>query len=146
MVILADLERLEGRLLESRELAQRALTDPVLSNDRRLEADARWIRACVLATQTKTEEAETERTRALDIESTMAPGTGFPGVVAQAKYQVCAGNAAGAIAILREAVANGFQDPIVLHDPTFASLRERPDFAPIAAAVRPRARPGEPSR
>ena len=83
------------------------------------------------------EEADAERTRALDIESAVGQGVAFPGVFADAKYHLCAGDAARAIAILREAVAKGFHDPIVLNDPTFASLRERPDFAPIAAAARP---------
>ena len=118
------------------------LADPAARGDRRLEADARWARAYALAMQAKTEEAEAERMRALDIESAMAQGAAFPGVFADAKYYVCAGDVARALAILREAVAKGFHDPIVLHDPAFASLRERPDFAPIAAAVAPRARPG----
>ena len=69
----------------------------------------------------------------------MAQGPALQAVFADAKYYVCAGNATRALAILRGAIAKGFHDPIVLHDPTFASLRERPDFAPIAAAVTPRA-------
>jgi hypothetical protein len=55
---------------------------------------------------------------------------------------VCVADPTRAITILRDAVARGFRDPVVLHDPTLASLRDRPDFAPIAAAVAPRARPG----
>jgi len=61
-------------------------------------------------------------------------------VFADAKYYVCAGNVTRALAILREGVAQGFHDPIVLHDPAFASLRASADFAAIAAAVTPRAR------
>jgi hypothetical protein len=45
-----------------------------------------------------------------------------------------------ALAILREAVSKGFHDPIILHDPAFASLRASSDFAPIAAVVTPRLR------
>ena len=118
------------------------LADPAVRGDRRLEADAHWAHAYALAMQAKTEEAEAERTLALNIESAVAQGVLFPGVFAHAKYHVCAGDAARALAILREAVAKGFHDPIVLNDPTFAALRENPDFAPIAAAVTPRVRPG----
>ena len=88
------------------------------------------------------EEAETERPQALAIESALAQGVAFPGVFADAKYHLCAGNTPRALATLRAAVAKGFQDPIVLNDPTFPALRESPDFAPIAAAVAP---PGSPA-
>ena len=142
LVILSDIERLDRQLLKSQALAERVLADPAVRGDRRLEADARWAHAYALAMQAKTEEAEAERTRALDIESVVAQGAAFPGVFAHAKYRVCAGDAAGALAILREAVAQGFHDPLILHDPAFASLRESSDFAPIAAAVASRVRPG----
>jgi tetratricopeptide (TPR) repeat protein len=141
-VILADIERLQRRLGKLQELAQGVLADPAVRGDRRLEADARWAHAYALAMQEKTVEAEAERTRALDIESAMPQGAAFPGVFAHAKYHICAGDTARALAILREAVAKGFHDPIVLNDPTFAALRENPDFAPIAAATAPRFRPG----
>ena len=142
LVILADIEGLQGQWLRSQALAERVLADPAVRGDRVLEADARWARACALAVQARTAEAEAERTRALEIESAVVEKAAFPGVFAHAKYLVCAGDPARAITILRAAVAQGFHDPIVLHDPTFASLRDRPDFAPIAAAVAPRARPG----
>ena len=140
-VILADIERLERRLLKSEELARGVLADPAVRGDRRVEADARWAHAYALAMQAKMEEAEAERTRALAIESAMGQGVAFPGVFADAKYHLCAGNAPRALATLNDAVAKGFHDPIVLYDPTFASFRESPDFAPIAAAVAPRIRP-----
>ena len=140
-VILAEIERLDGQVLKSQALAERVLADPAVRGDRRLEADARWARAYALAMQAKMEEAEAERMRALDIESAVAQGPAFPACSRTRSIYVCAGDAARAIAILREAVAKGFHDPIVLHDPAFASLRDRPDFAPIAAAVAPRARP-----
>jgi serine/threonine-protein kinase len=145
-VILADIERLEKQFLKSEELARHVLADPAVGSDRRLEADARWAHAYALAMQAKTEEAEAERERALDIESVLAQGTAFPGVFAHAKYHLCAGNAARAVAILREAVAQGFHDPIVLNDPTFASLRDNPDFETIAAALAPRVRPAAAAR
>ena len=144
-VRLAELERLSGRSLKSQQLAERVLADPAARVDRRLEADARWARAYALAMQEQTEEAEAERMRALHIESTMAQGPAFQGVFADAKYYVCAGDAVRALAILGNAAAQGFHDPIVLHDPAFASLRKRPDFAPIAAAVTPRVRPAAPA-
>jgi eukaryotic-like serine/threonine-protein kinase len=140
-VILADIERLEAQLVKSEELARRVLADPALGGDRRLEADARWAHAYALAMQTKIKEAEAERTRALDMESALAQGAAFPGVIANAKYHLCAGNADRALATLREAVGKGFHDPIVLNDPTFAALRYNPEFAPIAAAVAPHVRP-----
>ena len=65
-------------------------------------------------------------------------GPASQGAFSDAKYYVCAGDMTRALAILREGVAKGFHDPIVLHDPAFASLRTRSDFAPIAAAVTPR--------
>ncbi|MGH9662946.1 MAG: tetratricopeptide repeat protein, partial [Bryobacteraceae bacterium] len=145
-VILADIERLERRLPKSEELARNVLADPAVRGDRRGEADARWAHAYALAMQAKMEEAGAERARALAIESALAQGVAFPTVFADAKYHLCAGDAARAIAILSEAVAKGFHDPIVLNDPTFAVLRENPDFAPIAAAVAPRVLPPMPTR
>ncbi|MFL6448532.1 MAG: tetratricopeptide repeat protein [Bryobacteraceae bacterium] len=141
-VILADIERLEGKALKSQQVAQNVLADPAVRGDRRLEADARWADAYALAVQAKTEEADAERMRALEIESAIAQGSAVPGAFAHAKYHVCAGDAAGAIAILRDAVAKGFHDPLVLNDRAFVKLRENPDFASIAAAVAP---PGFPA-
>lgn len=145
-VILAEIERLERRLEKSQELARGVLADPAVHGDRRLEADARWAHAYALVMQAKTEEAEAVRTRALEIEASMTQGAVFPGVFAHAKYYVCARDAARALAILREAVAKGFHDPIVLNDPTFTALRGSPDFAPIAAAVARRVPPGPAAR
>jgi len=142
LVILAEIERLEKQLPKSEDLARRVLADPAVRSDQRLEADAYWAHAYALAMQAKKEEAAAERTRALNIESAMAQGAAFPGVFAHAKYHLCSGDTARVLAILREAVAKGFHDPIVLNDPTFASLRENPDFAPIAAAIAPRVRLG----
>jgi eukaryotic-like serine/threonine-protein kinase len=142
LVILADIERLQGQVHTSEAVAERVLADPAVQGDRVLEADARWVHACALALQAKTADAEAERKRAAQIESAVADEAAFPGVLAQAKYLACAGDAAQAITILRAAASKGFRDPLVLHDPAFASLRARPDFAPIAAAVAPRTRPG----
>ena len=125
-VILAEIERLEKHFLKSQELARGVLADPAVSGDQRLEADARWAHAYALAMLAKTDEAEAARARALDLESAAAHGAAFPGVYAHAKYYLCAGNPDRALAILRDAVAKGFHDPIVLHDPA---------FAPIAAAL-----------
>jgi non-specific serine/threonine protein kinase/serine/threonine-protein kinase len=141
-VILADIERLDRRLQKSQDLARQVLADPAVRGDRRLEADAHWAHAYALAMLAKRPEAEAERASALDIEFALAQGTAFPGVFADAKYHLCAGDAAQALVILREAVAKNFHDPIILNDPTFAALRENPDFAPIAAAVAPRFRQG----
>jgi len=134
-VILADIARLDGRHLESQEIAERVLADPAVRGNRRLEADARWARAYALAVQANPTDAEPERLRALDLEHAVAPGPAFPGVFADAKYSACAGNATRAVAILREAAARGFHDPLVLHDPAFASVRASSEFAPIAAAM-----------
>ncbi len=139
-VILADIARLDGHFLESQELAERVLADSAVRGNRRLEADARWARAYALAIQARMNDAELERTHALELEQTAAQGSVFPGVFADAKYYVCAGNVTRALAILREAVSKGFHDPIVLHDPALASLRASSDFAPIAAGVTPRLR------
>ncbi len=139
-VRLAELERLNGRSPKSQELAERVLADPAARGDRRLEADAHWARAYALAMQKRTEEAEAERLRALDMESAMAQGPAFKGAFADAKYYVCAGNVTRALVILREAVAKGFHDPIVLHDPALTPLRASSDFAPIAAALAPHLR------
>jgi serine/threonine-protein kinase len=137
LVILADIERLDRHLVKSEELARGVLVDPAVVSDRRLEADAHWAHAYALAMRSKAEEASTERIRALAIESALGQGVAFPGVFADAKYYLCAGDNARAIAILSDAVAKGFHDPIILNDPTFAVLRENPDFGPIAAAVTP---------
>jgi serine/threonine-protein kinase len=145
-IILAEIERLEGRLPKSEELARGVLADPAVRSDRRIQADARWAHAYALAMQAKTEEAEAERSRALAIESALAQGVAFPGVFADAKYKLCSGDVAAAIATLREAVAKGFRDPAILNDPTFAVLRGSPDFAPLAAAVAPRGFPAMPAR
>jgi serine/threonine protein kinase/tetratricopeptide (TPR) repeat protein len=139
-VLLAEIERLQGDWHGSQVLAERVLADPAVRGDRLLEADARWAHACALAAQARTADAEAERTRALEIDSHFEQAP-LAGVVAHAKYLVCAGDAPGAIALLRDAVAHGFHDPTVLRDPALASLRARPDFAPIAAAVAPRTHP-----
>lgn len=137
MVTLAEIERLEGQWQQSQGLAERVLFDPAAHGDRFLEADARWARAYALAVQAKTKEAEIERTRALEIESAVGGGAPFPGVFELAKYHACAGDTSQALAILREAIAKGFHDPIILSDPALRSLRERGDFALLAAAVAP---------
>jgi serine/threonine-protein kinase len=139
-VLLAEIARLERQAPESQELAERVLADPATRANRRLDADARWARAYALAVQGKISDAESERRRALELERAAPEGSLFPGVYAEAKYYACAGDATRAIAILREAAAKGFHDPLVLHDPAFASVRARPDFAPIAATVTPPAR------
>lgn len=141
-VILANIERLDGKLLKSENVAQGVLADPAVRSDRRLEADAHWAYAYALAIRAKTEKAEAERTRALNIESGLGQGTTFPSVYADAKYQVCAGRVRQAIAILSNAVAKGFHDPSVLSDPAFELMRESPDFAPIAVVVATRVRLG----
>lgn len=141
-VILANIERLDGKLLKSENVAQGVLADPAVRSDRRLEADAHWAYAYALAIRAKTEKAEAERTRALNIESGLGQGTTFPSVYADAKYQVCAGRVRQAIAILSNAVAKGFHDPSVLSDPAFELVRESPDFVPIAVVVAPRVRLG----
>jgi len=142
-VTLADIARLNGQFLESQDLAERVLANPAVRSNRRLEADARWARAYALAVQARMNDAEPEHLRALDLDHVASQGAVFPGVFAEAKYYACAGNVARALAILREAVAKGFHDPIVLHDPAFASLRASSDFAPIAVAVTPRVRQAE---
>lgn len=135
VVILAEIERLEGQWLKSQTLAERVLVDPAVAGDRFLEADARWVHAYALAVQAKTEEAEAERARALEIASSAGKGAPFPGVFEHAKYQACAGDLVKALAILREAVAKGFHDPLILRDPALTVLRERQDFALIARAL-----------
>ena len=138
LLVLAEIERLDKQWLKSQALAERVLADPGVGGDHFLEADARWAHSYALVMQSKTADAEAERTRALAIGTAATGDAPFPGVVADAKYYACAGNATRALGILREAVAKGFHDPIVLHDPEFAALRDRPDFAPIGAALAPR--------
>jgi tetratricopeptide (TPR) repeat protein/tRNA A-37 threonylcarbamoyl transferase component Bud32 len=145
LVILAEIERLEGQWPKSRALAERILADPSTSGDRTLEASARWARACALAMQQENVEADHERARALKIETSGGDQTPFPGVFALAKSYACAQDSARALATLREAAAKGFDDPSVMHDPAFAALRELPDFAPVAAAIGPRPRPASPA-
>jgi len=142
LLIRAEIARLEKKWEEAQALAESILVDPAVHSDQFLEADARWARAYALAAQAKTADADAERTRALDLETASAEGTPFPGVFTHAKYYACAGEPARALAILREAVGKGFHDPIILRDPAFASLRERPDFQPVAAAIAPRRPPG----
>lgn len=135
LIILAELDRLERQWAKSQVLAERVLADPAIRNDPFLEAEAHWARAYALEMQQKKPEAEVERTRALEIASAAGDGDPFSGVLADAKYFVCAGDDARALAILRAAVAKGLHDPLILHDPALATLRARPDFTPVAAAV-----------
>jgi serine/threonine-protein kinase len=134
-VILAEIENLDGQWPESRTLAERVLTDPAVRGDRYLEASARWVRACSLAKQREPVEAERERARALEIETSGGEQTPFPGVLARARSYACGGDSARALALLHEAAAKGFNDPSVMHDPAFAALRELPEFAPVAAVI-----------
>ena len=133
-VILAGIERLQGQGPKSQAIVDRVLADLATRGDPYLEVDARWARACALAMQAKTADAEAERDRALKLEAAASSETPFAGVFAQAKYQICAGDAARAVSLLRAAVDKGYRDPIILHDPAFTELRKRADFEPIAAA------------
>jgi serine/threonine-protein kinase len=143
LLVLSEIERLERQWPKSLALVERVLADPGVAGDRYLEADARWAHSYALAMQSKSAEAEIERARALAIQSAAGEAP-FSGVVADAKYYAYAGNPARALGILQDAVARGFHDPIVLHDPAFAALRERPEFAPIGAAITPRTGPRAP--
>lgn len=135
LVTVAGIERLQGQGSKSQATAERVLADPATQGDPYLEARARWARAYALAVQAKSADANAERDRALQLESTVPEEAPFAGVFSKAKYELCAGDAARAVSLLRAAVAQGYRDPIILHDPTFAPLRQRADFAPIAAAV-----------
>ena len=136
-VILAELERLDGRGAQSQAIAERVLADPAMRGDRFLEVSARWARTCALATQRQTAAAELERSRALEMERSSGAETPFPGVVELARSYACAGDSARALATLRGAAAKGFSDPSILHDPAFAALADQPDFASLAAAIGP---------
>jgi serine/threonine-protein kinase len=140
-VMLAEIENLDGRAHESQALVDLVLADPSVRGDHFLEANARWARACAMAMQRENAEAEHERARALEIETSGGDQTPFPGVFALAKSYACAGDSARALATLREAVAKGFVDPSVLHEPAFAAVRQLPDFAPVAAAMDARRHP-----
>ena len=141
MLVLAEIERLDRRWAESQALAERVLAEPDIAGDRFLEADARWAHAYALAMQSKSALAEAERGRALAIVAA-EEGAPFAGVAAHAKYFACAGDPARALHILEDAVAKGFHDPAVLHDPAFAALRKTTGFAPIAAALASPPKPG----
>jgi tetratricopeptide (TPR) repeat protein len=100
-VRLAEIERLNGQALKSRELAgERVLADPAARGDRRLEADARWARAYALAMQAQMEEAEAERMRALRRRVRPGAGPRFSKRVRGREYYVCARDAVRAITIL----------------------------------------------
>ena len=133
-VILAGIERLQGQGSKSQAIAERVLADLATRGDPSLEVDARWARAYALAVQANSADAEAERDRVLKLESSASGDTPFAGVFAQAKYHACAGEAAQAVSLLRAAVAKGYRDPIILHDPAFAELRKRADYSPVAAA------------
>jgi tetratricopeptide (TPR) repeat protein len=138
LVILAEIERRDSQWQKSRALAEQVLGDRAVPGDRVLEASARWALASALAIQGETVAAEQERTRALELETSIGEETPFAGVVAFARSYACAGDSARALAILREAAAKGFHDPSIMRDPAFAALREQPGFA--AVAVNPGAR------
>jgi tetratricopeptide (TPR) repeat protein len=140
LVILAEIERRDGQLQKSQALAERVLADPAVHGDRVLEANAHWARACALGMQRETVEAERERSRAFEMETSIGEETPFAGVYAMARSYACAGDSARALAILREAAAKGFNDPSLMQDPAFAALRELPEFAGVGAGFRPRVR------
>ncbi len=139
-VILAEIEFLDGHASKSQALAERVLIDPAIHGDRYLEADARWARTCALAAERENAEAAVERARALEIETSGGPETPFPGVIALSRSYACGGDLERALATLQAAEAKGFRDPSIAHDPAFAALRERPEFAPVVADIEPRPR------
>jgi eukaryotic-like serine/threonine-protein kinase len=135
LVLLSEIERLENRGPQAEALANGVLADAAVQGDRFLETDARWARADALAVQGKRDLAEAERQHALALEATSAQQPNFPGALSRVKYHVCAGEEDQALAILRQAIDQGLRDPIVLHDPAFAPLRKRVEFAAIASAI-----------
>lgn len=64
---------------------------------------------------------------------------------AQAKYAACANDRGGALTSLKEAVAHGFDNPVVLADPTFAAVRALPAFDTIASVVTRHVKTGLPT-
>jgi len=136
-VILAEIERLDGQVSKSQAVAEHVLNDSAVHGDRFLEAGARWARACALAAQRSAVEAGRERARALDIEQSLGDQVPFPGAVALARSYACGGDAARALAILRDAAAKGLREPSMRHDPAFAALADQPDFASLTAAIGP---------
>lgn len=62
---------------------------------------------------------------------------------AEAKFAVLSGDPERAVAVFRDAVADGYRNATMLADPEFAVIRRRGDFAPIAAAIERRG--GEPA-
>lgn len=142
-VMLAEIERLEGKLPKSQELARRVLADPAAGGGGRA-----WKRMRVGRMHTR---CQCRRRRTKPRPSAGARWISSPPWVRGPLFRGCSrtrsitcapGIRPGRSPSSARAVAKGFHDPIVLHDPAFARLRENPDFASIAAAIAPRVRPG----
>jgi tetratricopeptide (TPR) repeat protein len=132
ILVLAEVERLQGNYARARELAEGVLADAACNRDVKLVADAHWQRAYALARQGDRGGADAARERALAALPPAAPSDAQ--VYADAKFALMI-DAASAAERLSQAVARGFRNALLLSDPDFDALRQAPGFAAITRAL-----------
>jgi tetratricopeptide (TPR) repeat protein len=129
-------ERLAGKWARALTLSQAVMDDPRLTRDLSLVSDATWAHACTMAARGDREESERWRQRALEVHERDRQATQSSRLHLHARHYACAGNAVRAIELLKEAVAAGYGNPAIHVDPSFAVVRQHPEFAAVVKTIR----------
>jgi serine/threonine-protein kinase len=129
-------ERLAGNSTRALALSRAVLDDPALTRDPALISEATWAHACTMAARGDREESERWRRRALDVHEQDKQATQASRLHLHARHYACAGDAARAISLLKEAVAAGYRNPAIHVDPSFALVRRHPEFTHVVKTIR----------
>jgi serine/threonine-protein kinase len=133
---LAHHERLSGNWSRALAMSAAVMGDPTMARDLSLVSDAAWAHACTIAARGDKEESEAWRQRALEIHERDRQSTPASRLHLHARHYACGGDAARAIALLKEAVAAGYSNPAIHVDPSFAVVRAHPEFATVVRTIR----------
>jgi serine/threonine-protein kinase len=129
-------ERLAGNWSRALALSRSVMDDPGLAPALGLLSDATWAHACTIAARGDREEGERWRLRALEAHERDKQATQASRLHLHARHYACAGDAARAIGLLKEAVAAGYRNPAIHVDPSFALVRRHPEFTNVVKTIR----------